>query len=249
VGSDGVGRTADGRRVFFDTVVAPYGSMAEQALAPESALLDVAEGVDTTVAAALGNSGLAAWLALEWRARLQPGETVLVLGATGAVGSAAVQIAKALGAGSVIAAARPDARLGRLGADAVVELDGDPSAALQEAAGDGVDVVVDPLWGPPALAAMRAARRGARHVQIGQMASETIELPAPVVRSAAIDIMGFASFHAPLDVRRDAYLRLTELAGQGAVSVDVDVIPLADIATAWERQRQGAHAKLIISCR
>jgi NADPH2:quinone reductase len=249
VGSDGVGCLADGRRVFFDAIVAPYGSMAEQALVPESALFDVAEGVDSTVAAALGNTGLAAWLALEWRARLQPGETVLVLGATGAVGSAAVQIAKALGAGRVIAAALPDARLGRLGADAVVELNDDPSVALQDAAGAGVDVIVDPLWGPPAVAAMRAARRGARHVQVGHMAAETIELPAPLVRSAALDLMGFAVFHAPADVRRDAYLRLTELAGQGRLTVDVDVIPLGDVATAWERQAQGANAKLVISCR
>jgi NADPH2:quinone reductase len=249
VGSDGVGRLGDGRRVFFDAVAAPYGSMAEQALVPESALFDVAEGVDSTVAAALGNTGLAAWLALEWRARLQPGETVLVLGATGAVGSAAVQIAKALGAGRVIAAALRDERLERLGADAVVALDGDASAALKDAAGDGVDVIVDPLWGPPAVAAMRAARHGARHVQLGHMASETIELPAPLVRSTALDILGFAVFLVPSDVRRDAYRRLIELTAQGRLSVDVDVTPLGEVAAAWERQRNGAKAKQVISCR
>jgi NADPH2:quinone reductase len=160
-----------------------------------------------------------------------------------------VQIAKALGAGRVIAADLPQARLGRLGADAVVELDDDPAAALRDAAGEGVDVIVDPLWGPPAVAAMSVARRGARHVQLGHMASETLELPAPLVRSAELDIMGFAIFHAPADVRRDAYLRLTELAAQGRLNVDVDVIPLDDVATAWERQRQGANAKLVIACR
>jgi NADPH2:quinone reductase len=251
VGSDGVGRLADGRRVFFDAVAPPFGSMAERALVPRSALFDVAEGVDPVLAAALGNSGLAAWLALEWRARLRPGETVLVLGATGAVGSAAVQIAKALGAGRVIAAARPGERLERLasrGADAVVALDGDPSAALAEAAGDGVDVVIDPLWGPPARAAMRAARRGARHVQLGQLAGETVELPAPVIRAAALDVLGFAVFHVPDAARRDAYLRLTGLAAAGRLSVDVDVLPLADVGTAWERQRRGPRAKLVLAC-
>jgi NADPH2:quinone reductase len=234
VGSDGVGRLADGRRVFFDTVTAPYGSMAERALVPEDALFDVAEGVETAVAAALGNSGLAAWLALEWRAKLQPGETVLVLGATGAVGSAAVQIAKHLGAGRVIAAAR------RAG-DGVVAVD-----ALADAAGDGVDVIIDPVWGPPAVAAMRVARHGARHVQLGHIAGETIELPAPVVRSAALNLIGMAAFHAPLDVRRDAYLRLTELAARGGIDVALDVIPLAGIAGAWERQASGPSAKLVI---
>lgn len=81
------------------------------------------------------------------------------------------------------------------------------------------------------------------------MASETIELPAPLVRSPALDIMGFAAFHAPANVRRDAYLRLTELAAQGRLTVDIDVISLAEIAGAWDRQRQGAKAKLVISCR
>lgn len=94
LGSDGVGRTPDGRRVFFDAPVAPYGSWAEQTLVRVADLLDVADGVDDATAAALGNTGLGAWLALSWRAHLQPGESVLVLGATGAVGSVAVQAAR-----------------------------------------------------------------------------------------------------------------------------------------------------------
>jgi NADPH:quinone reductase-like Zn-dependent oxidoreductase len=251
VGSDGVGRLPDGRRVFFDMVRAPYGSMAERTVVPTSALFDVAEGVDSSIAATLGNTGLAAWLALEWRAQLQPGESVLVLAATGAVGSAAVQIARALGAGRVIAAARPNERLARLGADAVVELvdGGDLATAFKDAAGDGIDVIIDPLWGPPALAAMSAARRGARHIQLGDMASDTITLPAPLVRSTALDIRGFAVFHPPAAVRHDAYLRLTRLAAEGGLTVDVQVIPLADVAEAWERKHRGPTVKLVIDCR
>src|SRR5919109_886300 len=81
VGTDGVGRLEDGRRVYFDATIPPYGSMAERTLVPHESMLAVAEGVDDTVAAALGNSGLGAWLALSWRSGLQPDETVLVLGA------------------------------------------------------------------------------------------------------------------------------------------------------------------------
>jgi NADPH:quinone reductase-like Zn-dependent oxidoreductase len=114
VGSDGVGRLEDGRRVYFDATVPPYGSMAERALVPSDALLDVADGVDDVVAAALGNTGLAAWLSLAWRAELRRGETVLVLGARGAVGSVAVQVAKTLGAGRVVAADRAGQGLPRL---------------------------------------------------------------------------------------------------------------------------------------
>ena len=60
VGSDGVGRLGDGRRVYFDATVAPHGSMAEHTLSPDDAMLDVAEGLDDALAAALGNTGLAA---------------------------------------------------------------------------------------------------------------------------------------------------------------------------------------------
>jgi NADPH:quinone reductase-like Zn-dependent oxidoreductase len=250
IGSDGVGRLPDGRRVFFDAVVAPYGSMAERTLVPRGAVCDLADGVDSAVAAALGNTGLAAWLALEWRARLASGETVLVLGATGALGSAAVQIARELGAGRVIAAALPNERLAQLDADATVAFHDDEelTAGLKEVAPDGVDVIIDPLWGPPAVAAMGAARRGARHVQIGQMASTTLTLPAPLVRSAALDIMGFVIFYAPIEVRRAAYLRLTELAARGGLDVDLEVLPLAEIGPAWEREDRGDGTKLVVTC-
>src|SRR2546430_6287907 len=126
VGTDGIGRLPDGRRVYFDQTVAPYGSMCERTLVVPGATLEVADGVSHVVAAALGNTGLAAWLALTWRAELQPGETVLVLGATGAVGTVAIQAAKLLGADRVVAVALADERLARLrelGPDAVVELD------------------------------------------------------------------------------------------------------------------------------
>ncbi|WP_067679586.1 zinc-binding dehydrogenase [Nocardia miyunensis] len=124
-------------------------------------------------------------MALSWRAQLQPGETVLVLGAGGAVGSVAVQAAKVQGAGRVIAADRDPDRLQRLrerGADATVVLDDstDLPTAFQHAAGEsGVNVIIDPLWGEPALAAMRAAAPDARHIEIGNSAAATITLPAP----------------------------------------------------------------------
>ena len=251
VGTDGVGRRDDGRRVYFDATVAPYGSMAQRALVPEDALFDVADGIDDVTAAALGNTGLGAWLAVAWRSRLQPGETVLVLGATGAVGGVAVQAAKLLGAGRVVAAARPSERLARLmdrGADAVVEIgDGDLTGALKEAAGGAVDVTIDTLWGEPALAAIGAAARGARHVQVGQIAGAELPLPAQSVRSVSLDLCGFSVAHPPVDVRRAGYLRLTEHAARGDVVVDAERLPLEQVAAAWERQGQATGgAKLVL---
>ena len=251
VGSDGVGRLSDGRRVFFDATEPPHGAMAERTLVSEEHLLEVAEGVDDDVAAALGNSGLAAWTALEWRAKLTAGETVLVLGATGAMGNVAVQAAKLLGAGRIVAAARGGERLERMterGADALVDLDagGDLPAALKEATGDGADVIVDPLWGDPGVAAMGAAKLGARYLQIGHMASPTAEVPALTVRSATLDLLGFVAFRVPIDVRRDAYRRLTEHAARGDIEVDLERVALDDVEDAWRRQRGGPDAKLVV---
>ena len=251
VGSDGVGRLPDGRRVFFDSTETPHGAMAERTLVNEQHLLDVAEGVDDEVAAALGSSGLAAWLALDWKAGLEPGETVLVLGATGAVGNVAVQAARILGAGRVVAAARGGERLERMrarGADALIDLNAerDLAAALKDATGGGAHLIVDLLWGPPALAAMESAAPGARHVQVGHMAAPTLELPALAVRSVSLELLGFVIFRVPFPVRRAAYTRLTELAAQGELEIDLERVPLTEVDQAWERQQEGPNAKLVI---
>jgi NADPH:quinone reductase-like Zn-dependent oxidoreductase len=251
VGSDGVGRTPQGRRVFFDNPVAPFGSWAQRTLVAEDSLLDVADEIDDLAAAALGNTGLAAWLALSWRARLQPGESVLVLGAAGALGSIAVQAAKAQGAAHVIAADRSADRLRRArqrGADATVVTGADDlPARLREAAGrHGIDVIIDPLWGPPALAALTAASPGARHIQIGDSAGTTIDLPGVMLRAAELHIMGFRYFTASEQVRHDAYRRLTEHAARGDISVDVIPLALDEVDDAWRAQKRGASAKLVL---
>lgn len=252
VGSDGVGRLSDGRRVYFDATVAPYGSMAEQTLVPREGLIDVPDDVDDAVAAAMGNAGVAAWLALTRRAALGAGESVLVLGATGAVGTIAVQAAKLLGAGAVVAAARRDARLDALlhrGADATVELDagGDLAAAIRDASARPIDVTIDLLWGPPALAAMQAAAPRARHIQLGQLAAQSVELPAALVRAAPVDLLGFASFHEPIEARRAAYHELARHVIADDITFDVERLPLTDVAAAWERQRAGAGTKLVLT--
>ena len=124
-GVDGVGALEDGTRVYCGGARPPYGMMAEQTVVSRAWCLPVPEGVDDSTAAALPNPALSSWLPLVWRAQLKPGETVLILGATGVAGKLAVQIAKHLGAGRVVAAGRnrqvletlPD-----LGADATIAL-------------------------------------------------------------------------------------------------------------------------------
>jgi len=248
VGTDGVG-LAGGRRVYFDSIT-PRGSMAERSVAVEAEVFDVPDALDDPTAAAIANTGLAGWLALSWRSGLQPGETVAVLGATGQVGTVAVQAAKLLGAGRVIAVARAGDRLDRMrerGADAVVDVEADDlTERLREAAGGDVDVTIDSLWGEPAVAAMGAAARFGRHVQVGQLAGPSLDLSAPAIRSKSLDVRGFMGLHPGHQIRAEAYTRLGEHVARGDIVIDFERIPLADVASAWERQRSGAGAKLVL---
>ena len=249
-GREGVG-LLDGRRVYFDTPILPYGSMAERALIDPLATYDVPDGVDDAVAVALGISGLAAWLALTWRAALKPGEHVLVLAASGVLGQIAVQAAKSLGAARVVAAARSREGLQRclaLGADAAVELGGaeDLPAALAEAADGRIDVVVDPLFGEPFAAAVNAASFGARIVQVGAGAGNESTVSSAPIRGKMLVIMGHTNFAAPPQVKREAYASLSALAASGELKIETEPIELERVGEAWERLVAGSHRKIVL---
>lgn len=255
-GTEGVGRIAgDGRRVYFGAPVAPFGAFAERVLVGGDDPIELPDGIDDGRAAALGIAGLAGWLPLAWRARLQPGETVLVLGATGVVGQVAVQAARLLGAGRVVAAGRDPAMLDRarrLGADASVDLTAiEPGDALtrafREAAGGDVDVVHDPLWGAPAAAAVEALGVGGRLVQLGQSAGAQATLASASIRGRQLELLGYLNFLVPRDVRRAAYLTLVEHAAAGRIAVEVERMALSQVADAWERVQRSAHRKLVLA--
>ena len=168
-GCEGVGRTGDGRLVWLfggSLGRTANGTMAERATIGDAFAIDVPDGADPAVAAALGIAGLAGWLPFAWRAPLDGGENVLVLGATGSVGLVAVQTAKLFGAGRVVAAGRSAAGLERaisVGADATVRLDetDDLVAAFKDAfGGEGPSYVFDPLWGPRRPRRRRRLSRG-----------------------------------------------------------------------------------------
>jgi NADPH2:quinone reductase len=242
-----VGRTGDGTRVWFQTGAgyAGDGSMAERAAVHPDNAVELPDAVDDALAGCLGVAGLAAWVPLSYRARLEEGETVLVLGATGIVGGIAVQAARLLGAGRVIAAGRDEETLAALDADATVTLP-TTAAALQEAASGLIDVVIDPVWGEHATTATEAMNVNGRLVILGQSADQKATFDAGIVRGRALRILGHSNATIPPDVKDAAYRAMCDHAAAGRLKVEYEEIPLDRIAEAWQRQASSPHVKLIL---
>jgi NADPH:quinone reductase len=246
-------RVAPGRRVRFEGAALPgfgnHGTLAELAAVEEDSLVELPDSIDDAQAAALGVVGITAALALD-RARIEGGERVLVLGATGAVGQAAVQLARARGAGRVVAAGRNREALTRvleLGADATVALDGEGFAdEFREAAGGPLDVVVDPLWGQPAMAALSVLADYGRHVNVGQAAGTDVRVPLDQVRNRQGAIHAISSGWTPVPEKAVVYARLLDDVAAGKLAIDHELIPLDEIGGAWERQAESPSRKLVI---
>jgi NADPH2:quinone reductase len=236
VGGEGVGKAADGRRVWFRG----NGAMAEQAAASPDFTFEIPNGVDDATALACGIAGVTGWLAVSWRAEVTSDDTVLVLGASGTLGSVAVQGAKLLGAERVIGAARNTERVPDA-ADEVVGLSGDYE--LPEAT-----VVIDGLWGQPAERALERAARDVRYVQLGQSAGPAATLQSGWVRGRMMNILGFSLFALPTDELGRGFRELCEHAGAGRIEVACETFSLEAVAEAWERQASGSPgAKIVVA--
>jgi NADPH:quinone reductase-like Zn-dependent oxidoreductase len=250
-GKEGIGRRADGSLVYFEYSRKPFGAFAERTLIDAGSGFPVPDGLDPALAVSLGVSGLAAWLTLEWRGRLAAGETVLVLGASGVVGQIGVQAARLLGAGRVVAAARDEAMLERArsrGADAAVSLTGDDlTARLRSASGgDGYDLILDPLWGEPARAAIPALKSFGRIVNMGQSAGAEATLPSAAIRATPIDLLGYTNYTAGEERKAAAYARMAEHALRGEIEMEAERLGLDDVPDVWQRQGDSPHRKLVI---
>jgi NADPH:quinone reductase-like Zn-dependent oxidoreductase len=258
-GTDGVGRLGEGQRVFFGGCRPPYGAMAQRTVVPKAFIFPVPAGLNDELAAALPNPGVSAWLTLTLRAKLAPGENVLILGATGVTGRLAVSIARLLGARRIVAAGRNQQVLQSLlqrGADAIIRLDLPVEEVkelfIREAGESGFQVVIDYLWGQPTeaflstimSASFAAIGTETRLVQVGESAGSTISLPAAVLRSTALTILGTAGI-PPRDVLVNALQQVMSHAADGKLHVVTTSVPLAEIESTWERSQSGGRIVVI----
>lgn len=187
---------------------------------------------------------MSSWAAFTLRARLKPGETVLVNGATGSSGQLAVRIARHLGAKKVIATGRNTEMLASLGADVTIPLTDDTDQLeelLKEQFAGGIDVVVDYLWGQSAERILNAAAKMARDatpmrfVQIGTMSGLDITLPGAILRSSAIELLGSGLGSVTLEDLVASVGGMLNAAIPAGLSLTTDPVPLADVTTAWPR--------------
>lgn len=255
VGAEGVGRVVGGSAFPLGTRVycgrSPTGTAAEFFLAGEAETWTLPDTGEDPVAVALGVTGLAGWLPLTFRARLQAGERVLVLGATGRVGGVAVQAARLAGASHVVAAGRDRAALDgllRLGAHRVVDLTSqDPRRDLLEAfGGTGPDVVLDPLWGDAAVTALEVAAPFARIVQMGQATAATAAVPSDPIRGKCLSLLGYSNRRVPSGTRRAAHLEMLAHAAAGRLVADVTAVPLDRASTVWMRTAEGSRTRYVV---
>jgi NADPH:quinone reductase-like Zn-dependent oxidoreductase len=247
-GVDGVARLPDGSLRYFALDDTTFGAMAEQTVIDLRQSFELPEGVDLVQVAAAMNPAMSSWVGLKRRADFGAGQSVLVLGATGSSGQMAVQVAKLLGAGQVIAAGRDPRRLADckdLGADEVVRLGESPG--LGEVAAD-VDVVIDYLWGQvtaaEAMTAIATHRRDQARPLTWIEIGETADIPAAALRALPLQIVGSGQGSVST---RDILSELPAIAaavGNGALRTDARAVPLSDVETVWQDADEEARIVL-----
>jgi NADPH:quinone reductase-like Zn-dependent oxidoreductase len=244
-GIDGVGRLPDGGLVYFLLPDTARGAMAERVAIDLRRAVRLPSRSDPVAVAAAMNPVMASWVALRRRAGFRRGQRVLVLGATGSAGRAAVQVSRRLGAGAVTAVGCGTARvpgLTRLGATRVVDLGGDREALGRQLADAGrdVDVVLDFLWGEPTRDALSAiVPNRARDeqlltwIQIGSAAGLESSVPSAALRAVNLRLIGSGQGSVgPRAYRKEVEVLARELR-KGAFRTPTRTVPLRDVEAAW----------------
>ena len=232
------------------------GGFAEVAVAPPQMTFPLPDVLDDAQGAGLVLNYHTAWFCLVTRGRLVAGETVLVQGAAGGVGTATIQVAKGLGA-RVIAVVSSDEkeRVAReAGADEVVRSDGAWKDEVLELSGGGVDVVIDPVGGDRFLDSLRTLGRGGRHVVVGFTGGEipTVKVNRLLLKNTEVVGAGWGeAVLSNAQLAAEIGMRITELIDAGHVRPIVGArFPLEQAADALELiDGRGALGKVVLDVR
>jgi len=248
IGGDGVCLLPDGTRVYGMGV---SGMMAEKATIDSHMIVPIPDGVNDLVAAALPNAVIGAAMALLFKADIQPGDVVLINGATGFTGRVAVQLAKYYGAVKVIATGRNEASLNELlslGADAIISVaqddDSFKSQFMALHSQQPVDIIIDYLWGHTAELLLSCLKgngsftNSIRFVSVGSMSGDVVQLSAAVMRSTNIQLTGsgLGAWTKPQVQQffKEILPNAFQLAAAGKLLVNTISVQMENIATLWD---------------
>lgn len=245
-GVDGVGRLADGTRVYFGASRGPFGSFAERTITMPSFRWVLPDGIDDATAAGIANPGMSSWAALKLRGALVAGESVLILGATGVAGRLAIQIAKRLGAKRVVAAGRNVGRLEGLGADAIISLSQERDALVAAFRQEPCDIVLDYVWGQPAEILLDAiSQKGLQHsssrirfIQVGSSAGPRISLAAETLRSSGLELIGSGFGSVPIERILESVHEFLMEAAKRPFQFSVKAVSLRDVEGLWNSEER-----------
>ncbi|WP_276380018.1 zinc-binding alcohol dehydrogenase family protein [Flavobacterium sp. H4147] len=250
IGSDAVGLLENGTKVYARGI---SGTIAEKALVEKNRMVVLPDGIDLSIAAAMPNAVAGSAMALRFRAEIQPGDTVLINGATGFTGQMAVQVAKYYGAKKIIVTGRNEKTLQsllELGADEILYLKQDDERFVSQLKeihqNTPIDIVLDYLWGHSAELILSALKGNGnfthktRYVSIGSMSGDTIQLSAQILRSVDLQLSGsgLGSWK-----KEEVKLLFSEilpeiflLASQNKLKINVEKVNIADIEKMWNAE-------------
>ncbi len=236
-GSEGLVRRADGSlAVVLGVGVAGPGTYAEQLAAPTASLTEVPDGVDPQQAAGLGVAGVTAWECVHSLAEVSADDTVLVLGASGGVGSVAVQLARRAGA-AVLGQTSSAGKVAAIEALGVSPLVAPTAADLGAALGSTTPtVVIEGIGGDFTGAAIEALAPRGRLINFGTSAGSAVQIDMRVFYRKSTRMLGYGGLLLTPEQRAAAFAGLFDLAQRGELRVPIDsVLPLADAAIAHQR--------------
>jgi len=259
IGTDGAGYLENGNKVYF---FSKKGTVAEKAVADKKMIVSIPEELDFSIAAALPNAVMGSAMALKFKAGLQPGNVVLINGATGITGRIAVQIAKLYGARKVIVTGRNEESLQalrELGADEVVSLkqeDHDFKQKIKEIHQQTpIDVVLDYIWGHSVEMILSAFKgdgtfsHKTKLVTIGGMSGDTIQLSSQILRGTDIQISGsgLGSWTKEESARlfTEIIPEMYQAAVEGKIKMDTEDVDIKNIETVWNAEIQSGKRLVI----